>query len=88
MFLLFGYYRYDAIGGADDIIATAETLEELLGFIENNKDCIRSLDDNFNNLYAYNPITESRYNYENNKFGSGYRLLKSQKVQTYSEELE
>ena len=40
MFLLFGYYRYDAIGGADDIIATAEMLEELLGFIENNKDFI------------------------------------------------
>ncbi len=88
MFLLFGYDRYDAIGGAGDIIVIAETLEELLEFIENNRDCIKSSGDNFNNLYAYNPITESRYNYENNQFGSGYRLLKSQKVQTYSEELE
>lgn len=89
MFLLFAYDRYDATGGIEDLVAIAETLLELEEFINNNEKLVKSFcSNNFENLYAYNPITESRYDYENNQFGSSYRLLKSQKVQTYNEELE
>lgn len=92
MFLLFGYDRYDATGGIEDLIAIAETLEELEEFINNTeggRECIKSLSRNFENLYAYNPITESRYDYEDNQFNAiGCKLLRSQKVQTYNEKFD
>ncbi len=90
MFLLFAYDRYDATGGIDDLVAIAETLVELEKFIDDNEKCIKSFcSNNFENLYAYNPITESRYDYVDNQFDTiGYKLLRSQKVQTYDEKFD
>lgn len=86
MFLLFAYDRYDATGGIEDLVAIAETLVELEKFIDNNEKCIKSFCSNSENIYAYNPTTESRYDYVDNRFNTiGYKLLRSQKVQTYNE---
>lgn len=90
MFLLFAYDRYDATGGIDDLVAIAETLLELEEFINNNEKLVKSFcSNNFEYLYAYNPITESRYDYTDNQFDTiGYKLLRSQKVQTYDEKFD